>query len=149
MKIAKSAALALLLCSCTSVQTRTKGDLLVYKDEQAKPEIYGYEAVESHDIGGLALWCGFTAIFYGGACWGYLAQPGETERRKAIEHAKEDALKIGRCAKTVGLDTSGAGWSSAPRVLKVLTASGRALTEHEVDNLCVQQDMKTDTSPES
>lgn len=38
----------------------------------------------------MPLWCGLTAIFYGGACWAYVAMPFVPQE----EQIKKDALTV-------------------------------------------------------
>lgn len=123
------------LCACATVQTRVTGDLLVSRDDEA-PTAYGYEAVETHSMTGTMVACILTGIFYGGACWAYLAAPYDGDKRAALEHAHEDATRIGRCTDLVSLKVEHAGWRNDPRSFHVKTASGRLLTPREVDELC-------------
>lgn len=37
--------------------------------------------------GGIPLWCGLSAIFYGGACWAYLAMPFVPQQDKFVNDA--------------------------------------------------------------
>ncbi len=42
----------------------------------------------SYDVGGgMPLWCGLTAIFYGGACWAYLAMPFVPHEERLVKDA--------------------------------------------------------------
>lgn len=60
-------------------------------DTDNGPQYYTYE--ETVKTKGAAWACGLTAIFYGGACWGYLGQPYESSekqlRSNAINELKE------------------------------------------------------------
>lgn len=150
MKIAKSAALALLLCSCTSVQTRTKGDLYIHKEDGRKPDLYGYESLESHDAGSLIGLCWLTGWIYGGACWAYLFEPDDNKKRKAVNAAHDDAQTIGRCAEMRDIRVERASWSFAPKELRISTPNGRKLSHLEVMSLCDSQKTENSvTTPQS
>ncbi len=44
----------------------------------------------------MPLWCGLSVIFYGGACWAYLAMPFVPQQDKFIQDATTELnLKIG------------------------------------------------------
>lgn len=100
-------ALAVVASGCSSVQSRVRGELLVHPPAgDAAPRTFRYEAIESHSIMGTAVGCLFTFPFYGGFCWGYAAAPYDSQDRLALEHARDDAHRIGRCAELVGLRRS-------------------------------------------
>lgn len=40
--------------------------------------------------GGMPLWCGLTVIFYGGACWAYLAMPFLPQQEKFLSDATHE-----------------------------------------------------------
>jgi hypothetical protein len=47
---------------------------------------------KSYDVGGgMPLWCGLTAIFYGGACWAYLGMPFVPQEERIVKEATEVA----------------------------------------------------------
>lgn len=59
-----------------------------YKSSQGSG-IITYE--RSYDVGGgMPLWCGLSAIFYGGACWVYLAMPIVPQEQKLLKDATEE-----------------------------------------------------------
>lgn len=137
---AVSAAISVLVLSsgCSSVQTRVRGELLVHPPEgSGAPRSLRYEAIEPHSIMGTAAACLFTGIFYGGACWAYLAAPYDSQEALALEHARADARRIGRCAELVDVQpVERAGWDAAPRSVTITNASGQVLTPPEVEALC-------------
>jgi hypothetical protein len=123
--------------SACSIQTVVRGDLLVTDLGGGAPATYAYEATESHDLTGLAVACGFTWMFYGGACWAFLAAPWDGQEASALEHARDDATRIGRCVDLVGVAVAESRYrSSTPRAFRVMTASGRNLAPNEIDDLC-------------
>lgn len=123
---------------CSSVQTRVKGELLVHPREGGgAPRSLRYEAVESHAITGTAAACLLTGIFYGGGCWAYLAAPYDSQEQLALEHARDDVRRIGRCAELVAVEpVERAGWDAAPRSIVITDASGQVLSSVEVEALC-------------
>lgn len=141
------AAACALASSCTTVQTRVTGDLLVTPAAGGAPKTYHYEATEPHDLTLLAWACGTTAIVYGGFCWLYLIQPGQPFKDVALEHARDDAKRIGKCVDLVGTHVDGAGWSNAPRTKTVRSASGIDLHADEVDGLCAAPETPASTPP--
>jgi hypothetical protein len=122
--------------SCTSVQTRVSGTLLVDRSQDEAPVQFSYEAVESHSTIGLAVACLLTGIYYGGACWAYLALPFDDHEILALEHAREDAMQLGRCAALTSLRVDGAGYSAQSRKVRVVSPSGVELNELEIRRLC-------------
>jgi hypothetical protein len=128
--------LLLLFASCTSVQTRTQGKLLVTTSADAVPEQFAIEVVESHDLSGLAVGCWLTAIFYGGACWGYLGAPFDNQRSDATQHLMEQGRVIGQCVDVVDVSVATLGWGFTPRSAIVRDLAGRMLPPNEVRTLC-------------
>lgn len=68
--------------SCSTMRLQVKSP---YKSAQGNGVLI-YE--RSYDVGGgMPLWCGLTAIFYGGACWAYLGMPFVPQEEKAVKDA--------------------------------------------------------------
>ena len=67
------------LVSCGTMRLQVKSP---YKSSQGN----GFVTYERsyHVGGGMPLWCGLTAIFYGGACWAYVAMPFVPQEETAI-----------------------------------------------------------------
>lgn len=71
-----------LLVSCGTMRLQVKAP---YKSSQGTGHVT-YE--RSYAVGGgMPLWCGLTAIFYGGACWAYLGMPFVPQEKKAVSDA--------------------------------------------------------------
>lgn len=72
------------LLSCGTMRLKMKAP---YKTTQGSGTMV-YE--RSYDVGGgMPLWCGLTAIFYGGACWAYLAMPFVPQEKAFVKDATE------------------------------------------------------------
>lgn len=75
----------LVLVSCGTMRLQLKSP---YKS-QDQTGFVTYE--RSYDVGGaMPLWCGLTFIFYGGACWAYVAMPFVPQE----DQIKRDALTV-------------------------------------------------------
>ena len=85
--LTKSVFLILLLAlSCSTMRLQVKAP---YKSAQGSGTMI-YE--KSYDVGGgMPLWCGLTAIFYGGACWAYLGMPFVPQEERIVKEATEVA----------------------------------------------------------
>jgi len=71
-----------LLVSCSTIRLQVKSP---YKSSQGSGHVT-YE--RSYDVGGgMPLWCGLSAIFYGGACWAYLGMPFVPDEEKIVRDA--------------------------------------------------------------
>lgn len=72
----------ILAVSCGTMRLQVKSP---YKSSQGNGQIV-YE--RSYDVGGaMPLWCGLSAIFYGGACWAYLAIPFAPAEERFVKDA--------------------------------------------------------------
>lgn len=70
------------ILSCGTMRLQLKAP---YKS-QDKTGFVTYE--RSYPVGGaIPFWCGITAIFYGGACWTYLAMPLVPQEERIIKDA--------------------------------------------------------------
>jgi hypothetical protein len=139
MRSALSIALvALLMASaCTSVQTKVTGRVRIEPAQtDVAPAEYHYEALESHDVTGLAVLCWFTALFYGGACWAYLAVPFGGQEIQALSSAHRDVAGLGTCASLVDASVGGGGWDRRERMVKITDADGRVLRRAKVAQMC-------------
>lgn len=131
-------ALAVGIGSGCSTTATVRGTLLYEEAPGVRPTEYRYEATESFDTSGLAVWCGLTAVFYGGACWAYLALPFEDHKAIAIGHARDDANRIGRCVALRDLEVKGGG-AAGLRSFTVRRPDGGELGIFDVQNMCTQK----------
>lgn len=123
----------LAIASACSTTTTVRGTVLI--DTGApQPESYDYEATESHSTTGLATLCALTAIWYGGACWAYLALPFDDHEALALSNANLDVMRIGKCAVLMSPVVSGGG-AGGPRRW-VLRRNGAPVNPFEVNKLC-------------
>lgn len=127
----------LTLSACTAVQSRVRGDIDLSKD--GAPEIYKYEAVESHSINGTAAVCAFTFFIYGGGCWAYLATPYSDQEQEAIRHAKEEVAAMGCGELKVSRRAERAGYDVAPRTSRVTDAFGQPISQRELAERCAKK----------
>lgn len=68
--------------ACSTIRLQVKAP---YKSSQGNGHIT-YE--RSYPVGGgMPLWCGLTAILYGGACWAYLGMPFVPMEDRAVQDA--------------------------------------------------------------
>lgn len=68
--------------ACSTIRIQVKSP---YKSSQGTGHVT-YE--RSYDVGGgMPLWCGLSAIFYGGACWAYLGMPYVPDEEKIVKDA--------------------------------------------------------------
>ncbi len=72
----------MMVFSCSTIRMQVKSP---YKSAQGN----GFMIYErSYSVGGgMPLWCGLSAIFYGGACWAYLGMPFVPQEDKIIKDA--------------------------------------------------------------
>lgn len=100
----------------------TRADLVV-RPPAGEPRSLKYRSVSTHSLGGLAAGCAVSAIFYGGACWYYLALPNgndiEAERRRVYRVAEE----IGTCAFVDEVRVVRTSWGSGTSAPPELTTS--------------------------
>lgn len=70
----------LFIFSCGTMRLQVKSP---YKSSQGSGHVT-YE--RSYKVGGgMPLWCGLSAIFYGGACWAYLGMPFVPDENRALK----------------------------------------------------------------
>ena len=102
--------LLVLLLSCSTIRVQVKAP---YKSSKGN----GFVTYErSYDVGGgMPLWCGLSAIYFGGACWAYLGMPYVPLEERSTKDAltvlntkleSTDAILEAPVVKRVG-------WSSA------------------------------------
>lgn len=78
--------LAILSTGCSSMHLQYDADI---KTEQG---IAHYTFQKSYSTSGMAWACGFTAIFYGGACWAYKSKPWNSEEEQLASDAKVELM---------------------------------------------------------
>ncbi|MFL5785604.1 MAG: hypothetical protein ACJ76H_13390 [Bacteriovoracaceae bacterium] len=72
----------MIFTACSTIRMQVKAP---YKSSQGNGHVT-YE--RSYPVGGgMPLWCGLTAIFYGGACWAYLGMPFVPMEERAVKDA--------------------------------------------------------------
>ncbi|MBU6376599.1 MAG: hypothetical protein KGQ59_11425 [Bdellovibrionales bacterium] len=72
------------LSGCSSIRLRYEGEV---KDSKGRVGTVSFE--KSYDIsGGIPVWCGLSAIYFGGACWYYLALPSVRQKKMCREDAQ-------------------------------------------------------------
>ncbi len=74
--------------------------------------------------GGIPFWCPLTIVFYGGACWTYLAMPFVSQENRFIQDAVTDLnLKLGTTDSRLMIpDVQRISWGSAEPYLGVTPA---------------------------
>lgn len=100
----------ILSVSCGTMRLQVKSP---YKSSQGNGQIT-YE--RSYDVGGaMPLWCGVSAIFYGGACWAYLAMPFVPQEEKVLKDAVNELNTKSGATDTVleAPEVKRISWSSA------------------------------------
>lgn len=79
--------LAVVFSACSSQRLRYSAEV----ETGGSSKKFQFE--KSYDVGGgIPVWCGLSAIFWGGACWYYLAMPTVSEEQRVREEG-EAALK--------------------------------------------------------
>ena len=121
--------------SCATVTTQTTGDLVITRAPNVAPEHYTIEVIESHETTGLMVGCILTGIFYGGACWAYLATPFTDHREAAERHAVAEGARIGTCAEVVVTKVERAGWNG-PTTRQVTVRDQETVSISTGSNLC-------------
>ncbi len=79
--------------------------------------------------GGMPLWCGLSAIFYGGVCWAYLAMPFGHQQETLVQDATSELnAKIGAQDSVIlGPRIERISWGSAESYLEVTPEVAPAL----------------------
>ncbi|MFN7130695.1 MAG: hypothetical protein ACK4N5_01350 [Myxococcales bacterium] len=105
------------LTGCTSVTLRTTAriDRQALADETMLAEqqkTLEYEQVRQYPTHGTAVACFLTVVFYGGACWAYLAMPYDSHEAQAKSDAKQEIRsRYGeRAAQDAFLRVERIGW---------------------------------------
>src|ERR1043166_9251623 len=122
--VAAVAAAAVVAASgCVAVQVKTTADVIV--ETSTGHDHYEYEGIESFDTAPIALLCVITVVWYGGACWAYLAMPFDDQERAGTEHAKRDVGGGGECAHLRETKVEKIGWTPiGDRKAKLTTLNG-------------------------
>lgn len=121
--------------ACFTVQTRVTADVIV--ETAGGHTHYFYEATETHDTVGLAVACVATAIWYGGACWAYLAVPFDAQEATALRNAQLDVERIGACAHLLQPRIEASGWNTGGRWVRLTTIRGETVAIEDARGLCV------------
>lgn len=134
----------LLVASACSTTTTVRGTVLIDVGG-SQPTAYEYEATESHSTTGLAVFCFLTAIYYGGACWAYLALPFDDHEARAIDNAQLDIARLGRCAVLMAPTVTGGG-PGGPRRWQ-LRRGGALVHPLDVNKLCAPENELSQQAP--
>lgn len=79
-----------LLASCANMTMKYHSRI---KTADGKEADFDYQ--KTYKTTGLAWTCGFTAIFYGGACWLYLSKPNTEESARVRDDAQYEMKQLG------------------------------------------------------
>lgn len=112
----KSVFLIMLSVSCSTMRLQLKAP---YKSAQGTGTML-YE--RSYNVGGgMPLWCGLTAIFYGGACWAYLGMPFVPHEEKLVKDATQELnTKLGSTDAVIETpEVNRLSWSSAETFVEI------------------------------
>lgn len=119
--IASALVIALFLSSCTSIRMQYDAEL---KTEDGRTGSYVYQ--KSYDTSSIAVFCGLSAIFFGGACWYYVVMPTVPQENQTSKDALThlDALLKDSNYEIVSSHTDKISWSSEREVgdLKIPTS---------------------------
>ena len=100
--------------ACSTIRMRYDADI-----ETAAGKTGTYRFEKSYDVsGGQSVFCGLSAIFFGGACWFYLVMP-TTLQISTVTADAEKALNqdLGNNEATIqSFRVKSSGWNDAPLV---------------------------------
>jgi hypothetical protein len=111
--IASTLVIALFLSSCTSIRMQYDAEL---KTEDGRTGSYVYQ--KSYDTSSIAVFCGLSAIFFGGACWYYTVMPTVPQENQTRKDALKnlDSLLKDSNYEVVSSHTDKIGWSGEREV---------------------------------
>jgi hypothetical protein len=133
--------------ACSTIAVRTTAELIINRPNQP-PERLAYENVGTYSLSGLSGLCIITGIFYGGACWYYLALPDSDETGAERRQVNSLVTRMGSCAITSDVRTEQTAWGSVPGTWpKITAANGRQLSMAELDGACNPKPPEPDPTP--
>lgn len=137
MKVFKLIALIALFTSCTTVTLQHEGTL---KDSNGKLKKFTY--LKGYGTERMPVYCGISAIFYGGYCWNYLAMP-ELDQKKALLNDSTSALdkKLGKGKYQIIEDSvDRRSWNNRVARLDITNYGDHIYTETESSRLEMEMD---------